>query len=208
MYKLNGFWRLVNRVVLSFKFGAIDVSGKEHIPTSGPFILVSNHISRFDGLLIHKMIDGQANFMVSPNELKGFQGRVLTSMGAFPALASRNVVDYASKFLSQGEALVIFPEGNIFLDGNTHPFKSGAARIALACAQKSMNLPVIPCAIHYSHKGSKAHIAFAPPIDIAEYQSLPNTAYALKCLSQRMYREVCFLRYGLNAVSDKSVLFC
>src|SRR5205814_7906853 len=75
----------VNRLLIRSHFKDIDVSGIENIPEEGSFILVSNHVSRWDGLLLGDLIARPCNFMVSPNELKGWQGVVLPTVGSFPA---------------------------------------------------------------------------------------------------------------------------
>ncbi|MBX9722133.1 MAG: hypothetical protein K2X81_12105, partial [Candidatus Obscuribacterales bacterium] len=66
------FWQLVNRILIAFNFKDFQIIGGQNLPKSGPFLLVANHTSRWDGLLAYRTIDRPANFMVSPNELVGF----------------------------------------------------------------------------------------------------------------------------------------
>jgi hypothetical protein len=49
----------------------------------------------------------------------------------------------------KGEPFVIFPEGNVFYDGHTHPFKKGIARIAFAAHQNNIEVPIVPVGITY-----------------------------------------------------------
>lgn len=204
-----GFWSLVNKIAIHFRFQDFQIIGKEYLPKSGPFILVSNHISRWDGLVVYKSIGRPANFMVSPNELLGLQGIVLTSMGAFPADPRADIIEFAQKQFEKGEGLVIFPEGDIFTDGSTHHFKNGAARIALTCAEAGLIVPIVPCAIHYASGSSIARLSIGPAVDPQPYQPLyaENGPSGLKNLSQRLHREVCHLRYGLGEFGDKLILF-
>src|SRR5262249_15512274 len=141
-------------------------SGLENIPVDGPFLAIANHQSRWDGLLLFKAINRVANYMVSPNELKGFQGRVIKSLGGFPADPRFNLMPYMEERLLKGEGIAIFPEGNVFRDGIMHPFKKGAARLILTCYEKGIDLPVIPIAIHY--EGGAAHLTASGPMNLED----------------------------------------
>ncbi len=203
------FWNLVNKICISVRFQDFQVIGRHNLPRSGPFLLVSNHITRWDGLLVYELIGRPANFMVSPNELKGTQGAVLLSMGSFPADPRTDFINHALTLFRKGEGIVVFPEGNIFRDGSTHPFKAGAARIALAARSQGIDLPVLPCAIHYAENGELARIALGEAVYLSDYNfsSQEEQNQAIRSLSQRMHREVCFLRAGLGSLQDNLSLF-
>ena len=198
------FWSTVNKLLIKFRFQRFEVIGKQNIPVTGPFLLVSNHCSRWDGLIVYHTIGRPSNFMVSPNELKGNQGAVLVSMGAFPANPRFDLIGHALSMFNKGQGVVVFPEGNTFYDGNTHNFKTGAAKIAFAAAQSGYDIPILPAAIHYSEDGKVARIAIGEPINATE--SCDNGAVSPKSLrtfSDRLHREVCFLRSGLGSLGDK-----
>lgn len=169
----QSFFTWLNRVVLGVHFQELKFSGLENIPSNGPFLAIANHQSRWDGLLLFKAINRVANYMVSPNELKGFQGSVIKSLGGFPADPRFNLLPYMQERLLKGEGIAIFPEGNIFRDGTIHPFKKGAARLIVACHEKGIDLPVIPVAIHY--QGTVAHLVANSRIDLKETMLLKQT---------------------------------
>jgi 1-acyl-sn-glycerol-3-phosphate acyltransferase len=162
----QSFFTWLNKVVLGVHFQELKFSGLENIPSSGPFLAIANHQSRWDGLLLFKAINRVSNYMVSPNELKGFQGSVIESLGGFPADPRFNLLPYMQERLLKGEGIAIFPEGNVFRDGVMHPFKKGAARLIVACREKGIDLPVIPVAIHY--QGTVAHLVASDRIDLEE----------------------------------------
>lgn len=203
------FWMLVNRICIAVKFKDLQIIGKHNLPKTGPFILLSNHISRWDGLIIYRMIDRPANFMVSPNELMGMQGAVLSSMGSFPADPRADLINHALSQFKKGEGIVVFPEGNIFRDGSTHNFKNGAAKIAQAAAEHGMDIPVIPAAIHYAADGRVAQIALGTAVKSSEYfaESQKAANNVLRSFCERMHREVCHLRNSLGSVGDRLALF-
>ncbi|MBX9567612.1 MAG: 1-acyl-sn-glycerol-3-phosphate acyltransferase [Candidatus Obscuribacterales bacterium] len=199
------FWNLVNIIVTSIRFRDFEISGQENIPKNGPFLLVSNHCSRWDGLVVYRTLARPSNFMVSPNELRGMQGSVLVSMGAFPADPRYDLVGHSIEMFKRGQGVVVFPEGNTFYDGSTHTFKTGTAKIALASAKAGLDVPLLPAAIYYSPDGKTARICVGKAISLDEYvqssESNPSTIW--RALSDRMHREVCFLRAGLGALADR-----
>lgn len=199
----------VNSLLVKRHFATVEVVGRENIPQHGSFLLVCNHISRWDGLLVYDLIGRPANFMVSPNELKGLQGVLLQSMGAFPASLKFDLQSHIRSLAAKGEALVVFPEGDIYRDGRTHPFKSGAARFALNCAKAGLNIPIVPVALSYDESGLKARVAVSEPISLDDYLATQNVepAVATRSLTERLYREVCHLRLMLGSQMDKVSLF-
>lgn len=199
----------INNTTVKNHFRNIEVIGAENIPRDRPFILVSNHISRWDGLLVYHLIGRPSNFMVHPNELKGLQGLILRSMGAFPASSSFDLQGHVLQQAGKGEALVIFPEGDVYRDGATHPFKSGPARLALGCARGGRDLDVVPLAISYSEDGLEAKVMVAPPVVLDEYKSrlADDMNGAIRSLTERLFREVCHLRHALGCSMEKVVLF-
>ena len=57
--------------------------------------------------------------MVSPNELTGLQGFLLSRVGAFPAHPRLDFVSHVLNQFKKGEPFVIFPEGNVWRNGHT-----------------------------------------------------------------------------------------
>jgi 1-acyl-sn-glycerol-3-phosphate acyltransferase len=186
------FWSTVNRVILANKFAAMEIEGAENIPKNQGFMLVSNHSARWDGLLVYNLINRPSNFLVHPNELRGFQGAVMKSMGGFPASTQFDLQAHIEGQLRKGEGVVIFPEGDIYRDGVTHPFKSGAARFALNAVRSGLEVPIVPIAIKYDDQARKVKIVVGAPIAASEYYAefQREPAQAVRTLTNRMQREV------------------
>lgn len=204
------FWTAVNKICLTLKFKNIEITGRENLPESGPFLLVSNHCSRWDGLLIYELINRPANFMVSPNELAGAQGAVLSSMGSFPADPRADLIGHSLKLFAKGEGIVIFPEGDIYRNGSTQKFKTGAAKICFAALEAGIDLPVFPAAISYDDENKIARVSVGQAVSVAQYSGkLKQESYAqeLRLFSDRLHREVSFLRNGLGYIQDRLALF-
>jgi 1-acyl-sn-glycerol-3-phosphate acyltransferase len=121
----------------------------EKIPAEGAFLLVVNHISEVDPLIVAHLVwdHGRiprylAKAGLFKNKLLGF---FLRSAGQIPVYrASRDAIgayDAAVAALQSGKCVVVYPEGTITRDPDLWPMvgKSGAARIALATGA-----PVVP----------------------------------------------------------------
>lgn len=174
---------LARYVVLPTYFQRIEVTGREHFPSAGPVIIAATHRSRWDALIVPYAVGQDVTgrvlrFMVTVDEVKGIQGWFIRRLGGFPintrqpAIAAlRHSVD----LLQQGEALVIFPEGNIYRQ--PAPLKPGLARLALQAeaSQPNLNVQVVPIAIQYSKPlvpwRSAVKIHINQPINVADYSS-------------------------------------
>lgn len=176
---------LGRRLVMPFYFRQLQVTGQENIPRTGPVILAPTHRSRWDALVIPyaagKPVTGRdLRFMVTANECEGLQGWFIRHMGGFPVDTNHpkiGSIRHSVELLRSGEALVMFPEGNIFRDGKVNPLKPGIARIALqvASSQPGIELKIVPISICYSqpvpHRGSEVKVNIGSPLDVASYGS-------------------------------------
>lgn len=123
----------------------IRIVGQEHVPFRGPALLVCNHISHVDGLLVGASVQRFIRFMVYRPyyELKPLHW-LFRRMKAIP-VSGRNrkeiieSLERAREELRQGHVVCIFAEGAISRTGNLLPFKRGFERIV-----ERLDVPVIP----------------------------------------------------------------
>jgi 1-acyl-sn-glycerol-3-phosphate acyltransferase len=113
----------------------VRITGREHVPATGPCVLAANHVSVMDGFFLGLAVTRQVRFMVKA-ELYRVPGikQILLAAGAFPvergADAGRAVAA-GVKLLEQGAVIGLFPEGTSLPD-QKRGYKRGAARLALA----------------------------------------------------------------------------
>ncbi len=94
----------------------IEVSGKKHIPKKGGFILVSNHVSYLDPVLLGVVCPRRLNYMAKQELFRvGWFSKLLSRISVFPV--KRNTADLSAlkealRRLKNGEGLVVFPEGS------------------------------------------------------------------------------------------------
>ncbi len=127
-----------------------EVEGDEHIPTEGAAILVCNHVSFVDAVLLMAASPRPIRFIM---DHKIFRIPVLGAMfklaKAIPIAPQKvdaaiydNAFAEARRVLDDGELLCIFPEGGITQDGTLQPFKGGVMKIL-----ETHPVPVVPLAL-------------------------------------------------------------
>jgi 1-acyl-sn-glycerol-3-phosphate acyltransferase len=175
---------LNQRILMPAMFRSIEVVGREHLPATGPVILAPTHRTRWDSLMVPYSAGRSSSgrflrFMVTANEMRGFQGWLMRNLGCFPVDTNRPGVAslrYGIELLEQGEMVVIFPEGGN-LKGNRaagvnrlHP---GLARLALQ-AETSTPVKVVPMAIDYSdfdnRRNCDVRVTIGAPIEVEQYR--------------------------------------
>lgn len=176
-------------------FKSIEVTGQEHLPTSGPLILAPTHRSRWDALMVPyaagRYVTGRnLRFMVSADEMVGLQGWFIRNTGGFPVDTERPAISsfrHGMEILQQGEILVLFPEGNLFYGREIQPLKPGLARLALQteASQPGLGLKVVPMALHYDsimpRWRCKVSVCIGAPLQLSDYavDSVKSSAQVL-----------------------------
>ncbi len=127
----------------------VKITGREHVPESGPCVLAANHVSVMDGFFLGIAVTRQVRFMAKAELHRvPIVKQILEGAGAFPvergADAGRAVAA-AVKLLEQGAVVGVFPEGTSLPD-EKRGYKRGAARLALATGA-----PLIPVALVGTH---------------------------------------------------------
>jgi acyl-[acyl-carrier-protein]-phospholipid O-acyltransferase/long-chain-fatty-acid--[acyl-carrier-protein] ligase len=124
----------------------IRVVGQDNVPLRGPVLLICNHMSFMDGLLVGGCVQRFIRFLIyKPIYEHTALNWFMRLMKAIPVEAgNRKVVlgslERAREQLRQGHVVCIFAEGAISRTGNLLPFKRGFEKIM----QGLDNVPVIP----------------------------------------------------------------
>jgi len=126
----------------------VKIVNPQAVPVQGPALLVCNHVSHVDGILLGTTVDRPVRFMVWKPYTEIFWLKWLFRiMGAIPTgnRTPREAVEsihIAREALKNGEAVCIFAEGAISRTGNLHPFKRGFERIV-----EGLDVPIIPVSL-------------------------------------------------------------
>lgn len=127
----------------------VKITGREHVPETGPCVLAANHVSVMDGFFLGIAVTRQVRFMAKAELHRvPIVKQILEGAGAFPvergADAGRAVAS-GVKLLERGAVVGVFPEGTSLPD-RKRGYKRGAARLALATGA-----PLIPVCLIGTH---------------------------------------------------------
>jgi 1-acyl-sn-glycerol-3-phosphate acyltransferase len=136
--------------LLVHSFYRVHRIGLEKIPDEGPALLVCNHVSFIDALVLAGCIRRPIRFVMY---YRIFQLPLLSfifrTANAIPIAGAREdpemmerAFDQVSSALQQDEIVCIFPEGKLTEDGEINTFKPGVSRIL-----QRDPVPVIPLAL-------------------------------------------------------------
>ena len=136
---------ILTRTLYRFK-----VQGDEHVPTAGAAILVCNHVSCIDAVLLMAASPRPIRFIMDhrifATPLLGTLFRLSRAIPIAPQredpAAYERAFAEARRVLDQGDLLCIFPEGGITRDGSLGEFKGGIMKIL-----QTHPVPVVPLAL-------------------------------------------------------------
>ncbi|QSQ28457.1 1-acyl-sn-glycerol-3-phosphate acyltransferase [Pyxidicoccus parkwayensis] len=169
-FYVNPLWRL-------------KVDGRERLPWRGPAVLVSNHESLGDILVLFglyrpfKWVSKAENFKLPLIGWNMRLNRYVPLVRGDKASIAQMMTD-CEYWLARGVPILMFPEGTRSFDGQVKPFKDGAFVLA-----KKMNCPIIPVVLtgtartlpkHGWVLDTKAdcHVQVMPPVDPAGFHDV------------------------------------
>lgn len=158
-------WVLVNVMY------RVKVRGLEHIPEHGPALIVCNHVSFMDPLVIGGSVRRPVRFVMDHNIFKiPVLSFIFRTAGAIPIAPAREdpealqkAFDRVDAELASGEIVCIFPEGKLTKDGEMNEFKRGVEKIL-----ERRPVPVLPMALRglwgsfFSRREGKAPMTKLP----------------------------------------------
>ena len=123
---------------------------EEHVPDEGAAVLVCNHVSYMDALILAAVIPRPARFVMYWKIYNiPFMHWIFRTARTIPIASPKEnaalmeaAFDAIDQALADGELVVIFPEGALTRDGEIAPFKGGVERIL---ARRPV--PVVPLAL-------------------------------------------------------------
>lgn len=175
----------------------VEVEGREHLPSAGPFILVANHQSVLDPILVQSAVP--RNDIYTLTKSTQFDGAlfrwVLPRANAVPVRRYRvdpQAVRVMLRHLEAGRGVGIYPEGERTWDGSIQPLRRGSIRVILKAG-----VPVVPCGVagtfgvwpRWSRRvrGGPVRIRFGPPMKFGRHDDrnerealLEETAAAIR----------------------------
>lgn len=131
---MYGLARVVMRTICGLAY-RLSITGRDNIPASGPVILVANHASYLDPILVGLASKRPIHYMAKVElwEETPALGWLIDRLNAFPVrrgAADRKAIRTSLELLLAGEIVLLFPEGTRFRAGELGPAQPGAGVIA------------------------------------------------------------------------------
>ncbi|HKE42148.1 MAG TPA: MFS transporter [Casimicrobiaceae bacterium] len=150
--------------LLIHTFYRVDKRNLELIPDEGACVIVCNHVSFVDAVVIAACVRRQIRFVMDHRifaiPLLNFIFRTMRAIPIAPAkedaAMKERAFEEAARALEAGEIVCIFPEGRITDTGDLYPFRPGLQRIL-----EKAPVPVVPMALQglwgsfFSRSGGK-----------------------------------------------------
>ncbi len=183
--------------------GDARIEGIEHVPRSGAFIVVANHCSNADPLMIgwatgHQI--GRVVHFMAKVEMRGWPiiGWLATQAGVYfvrRGEGDRAAQRFSLQALADGAPIAIFPEGTRSRDGHLKVGKPGAALIAMRSGA-----PLVPAGISGTHRifpgrsrwphASRVRIRFGAPFALPHQPESRLDREALAAGTERIMAEI------------------
>ena len=142
---VRAFWTLVSRVCFRPR-----ITGREHLPRHGAYLLLANHTSTFDTLWVSQPLGRPAHFMTSASLFRNpVAGRILPLLGAFPkevGKKDRRSAANIQRLYDGGAIIQIMPEGARTWDGRLQPVGEGLGRLV-----QRLDARVVVCRVDTGH---------------------------------------------------------
>jgi 1-acyl-sn-glycerol-3-phosphate acyltransferase len=183
------------------------VEGLENIPSTGPAILASNHLSFSDSIFLPLVVRGRkvtfpakAEYFNSPG-IKGFFSKLFFSaVGQVPidrssGSAAKSALSTLERLLADGDLVGIYPEGTRSPDGRLYRGKTGVARLAL-----QTGAVVVPCAMINTNeiqppgkllpRIKRVHMKIGRPLDFSRYEGLAGDRFVERSMTDEIMYEL------------------
>jgi len=129
----------------------VRVYGQRHVPERGGVLLVSNHQSFMDPVLVTMGLPREGNYMARDTLFGNPWFRwLITFLNAFPikrGTADMVAIKETMRRLKEGRMVTAFPEGTRSPDGRVGPMLAGLATVAKKC-----KAPIVPTLIDGMHR--------------------------------------------------------
>ncbi len=152
----------------------LEIRGREHMPTHGPFVLAPVHRSNVDFILVSTLTRTRMRYMGKASIWKwSWGGKFVSMLGAFPvrrAAADRESLRTCLRVIENGEPLVMFPEGTRRSGPEVEDLFDGPAYVAARAG-----VPIVPVGVGGSDMAMPVGAKFIKPHKIVLVVGEPIT---------------------------------
>ncbi len=178
------------------------IDGAQHLPVDGPAILVANHVSFFDSILLMFSLPrpvafiGKAEYTDNPITKWLFCGAGMIPVRRENPGDLSHVFEEVADVLHRGEVIGVFPEGTRSRDGLLHRGHAGAAHLAITTGAPIVPVGIVgtdrvlPTGARFVRPFRHASITVGRPIGTRESGYTKSTKRARRELTDRFMAEI------------------
>ena len=150
----------------------LTVEGRENLPASGPFVLVANHASHLDALMLASSVSSRMRDRIFPiaagdtffsSPLTGILAALfVNALPMWRRSRCTHALEDLRERLTQDQCIfVIFPEGTRTRTGTMGPFKAGLGMLVAGT-----DVPVVPCRIFGAYEALPHDRSWPRPVKL------------------------------------------
>jgi 1-acyl-sn-glycerol-3-phosphate acyltransferase len=181
----------------------IEITGRGNLPSDGSFVIIGNHASHLDVLCLLAALPLEQIPSCYPLAAEDYffknRLRIVASflfLNAMPFCRRHHVrqsIERCRHALRQdGTVLILFPEGTRSPDGNLQEFRPGIGSLVAG-----LDVPVVPCAIHGSHRAMAKGSILPRPTKLRlkigtprSFESVARNKQSARVISQELHEAV------------------
>ena len=199
--------------------------GSENLPKSGPAIVISNHLSYIDVLLLTFFLykNGRApRYLGKEGVFKvPVLGRILLAAGQIPvqreSATASDALKHAIALINAGHLVGVYPEGTLTRDADHWPMvaKTGLARLAITT--QAPVIPIVQWGTHIAMPTYGKKIKFVPrskitlicgkPLDFSPWFGKQDDPQALIEATAYAMRELTTILEGIRGEKRPALIF-
>jgi 1-acyl-sn-glycerol-3-phosphate acyltransferase len=181
----------------------IQVSGKEHLPLTPPFLIVANHSSHLDVLVlatalpmrwrdsVFPLAAGDTFFETPP--MAAFAAGMMNALPMWRKNCGHHAIDaLRHRLVSEPCGYILFPEGTRSRTGQMSPFRPGVGMLVAGTA-----VPVIPCYLSGTFDALPPHAKWPRSANIAlkigkpcQFENISNERNGWRTIAEKLQNEV------------------
>ncbi len=184
-------------------YNRMELVGTEHLPRQTPFVVVGNHSSHIDALVIAAILPDEVvseTFPIAAGDvffevpaIAAFAAAIINALPMWRKKVGRHALDDLKARLRSGECgYILFPEGARTRDGKPLPFKPGIGMMVAGS-----DVPVVPCRLIGAFEAWKPQTLFPRPhkirIEVRRAQvfgTVPDTREGWNAVSESLRRAI------------------
>jgi 1-acyl-sn-glycerol-3-phosphate acyltransferase len=185
----------------------VHIEGSDHIPAHGGVVLVSNHISVFDTVLLPFSVLAAQGMQIiwAPAKAELFRSRLLgsllTSLGVFPVRRGQHDRQAMRRMIAhmRTEKMMLFPEGTRSPDGRLQEGKRAVGKLIYAARPVVIPAAIIGTeriiphlkALVYGRVPVSVH--YGKPVALQHYYAMPDTKATAIAIAQEVMSAIASL---------------